>query len=141
MGYLYTTLQFILLGLILLTPPVIPKSYFALSLLVISIFTGFWAIWTFRHTKINVFPYLPAGARLIKKGPYRYVRHPMYTAVLLFSLAYLSENYSWLFLFYFIGLLTVIILKINFEERHLKHRFNDYQAVFYKTYRLLPCIY
>lgn len=141
MGYLYTTLQFILLGLILLTPPVIPVSYFALSLLIISVIAGLWAIWTFRHTKINVFPYLLAGARLIQRGPYRYVRHPMYTAVLLFSLAYFSENPNWLFFLYFIALLAVIILKIKFEERRLKSRFDDYQTVFYKTYRLLPCIY
>jgi len=141
MGYLFTSLQFVLLGLIFITPPLFPDSYFSLSLLLVSVLIGLWALWAFRYTRINIFPYLPKGAKLIQAGPYRYVRHPMYTAVLLFSLSYVVQEPNWLYVVYFLSLLIVIILKIRFEERKLKEHFHHYQLVFFKTYRLVPCIY
>jgi protein-S-isoprenylcysteine O-methyltransferase Ste14 len=141
MGYLYTTLQFILLGLIFFTPPLIPTDYVTISVLTTSVLLGLWAIWAFRYTRINIFPYLPKEAQLIQTGPYRYVRHPMYTAVLLFAFSYVIQEPGWLYFLYFLALLIVIVLKIRFEEHQLESRFNDYQAIFFKTYRIIPCIY
>ena len=141
MGYLYTTLQFVLLGLIFFTPPFLPESIAGQVVLAISVLFGLWAVWAFRHTRINVFPYLRKGARLVRTGPYRYVRHPMYTAVLLFILAYWIDRPNVFYSIYLGALLLVMVLKIRFEEIQLKARFDQYEAQFYNTYRIVPCIY
>lgn len=141
MGYFFTFLQFSLLGLIFLTPPVIPQSIYGLVVLFLSIVLGVWSVFAFRHTKINVFPYLRNGAGLVRKGPYRYVRHPMYTSVILFSLAYFIENPDWIFGSYLLGMILILVLKINFEEKQLALYFDNYESEFFKTYRIIPCIY
>ncbi len=141
MGYLYTSLQFLLLGLIFFTAPILPGSLAGQIILATSVLLGFWAIWAFRHTRINVFPYLPEGARLVRKGPYRFVRHPMYTAVLLFVLAYWVDQPGLIYSAYLLALLLVIILKIRFEESQLIAGFENYESQFYKTYRIIPCVY
>ena len=141
MGYLYTSLPFLLLGLIFFTATILPGSLAGQIILASSVLLGFWAIWAFRHTRINVFPYLPEGARLIRKGPYRFVRHPMYTAVLLFVLAYWVDQPGLIYSAYLLALLLVIILKIRFEESQLIAGFENYESQFYRTYRIIPCVY
>lgn len=141
MGYFYTSLQFILLALIFFTPPFLPETLAGQVVLSISIVFGIWAVWAFRHTRINVFPYLREGSQLIKAGPYRFVRHPMYSAVLLFALSYLVGQGSWIYLVYFVAIVSVMVFKIRFEESQLAEHFQQYETHFYKTYRLVPCIY
>ena len=141
MGYFYTVLQFLLLSFILFTPPLLPGSYVAIIVLLIAVLIGLWAIYTFRHTRINIFPYLPEDAKLVFSGPYKYVRHPMYTAVLLFSLSYFIARPGWIYALYFASLLVVLLLKIRFEEKQLKEYFTSYDHIFFKRYRIIPCIY
>lgn len=141
MGYLYTTIQFILLGLIFFTPPLIPDTLPALVILGVAVLLGLWAIWVFRHTRINIFPYLPKGAQIIQAGPYKYVRHPMYTAVMFFGLAYFVAQSNWYYIAYFFMLLFIVILKIRFEERQLIKYADEYEKKFFSTYRLFPCVY
>ena len=141
MGYVYTFLQFVGIGLVILTTPLIPQSIVAQVILLIAVFIGFWAIYVFRNTKINVFPYLRNGSSIIRKGPYKYVRHPMYTSVILFALSYLIDNPGWIYGIYFTGIFLVLIFKINFEEKQLAAHFENYETEFFKTYRIIPCIY
>lgn len=141
MGYVYTILQFIGLGLIFFTPPIFPQSIYGQVVLIISIFLGVWSIFVFRHTRINIFPYLRDGATLVHRGPYKYVRHPMYSSVLLFGLSYFIDNPYWLYAAYFLGLTVVIFFKIKFEEKQLASRFENYETDFFSTYRIIPCIY
>jgi protein-S-isoprenylcysteine O-methyltransferase Ste14 len=141
MGYIYTIFQFVGLGLIFSTPPFIPQSIIGKISLLLSFVIAVWAVLVFRRTKINVFPYLRPGSRLVRTGPYRYVRHPMYTSVLLFGLSYFIDSPNLLYFSYFTGLLVVVLLKIKFEEKQLANHFDNYNAEFFKTYRIIPCIY
>lgn len=102
---------------------------------------GTWSILVFRHTRINIFPYLRNGANLIRRGPYKYVRHPMYSSVLMYALAYFIDNPNWVYAAYFFGLTGVILLKMQFEEKQLISRFENYETEFFSTYRIIPCIY
>jgi protein-S-isoprenylcysteine O-methyltransferase Ste14 len=141
MGYLYTVLQLVGLFLVFFTPPILPQTIYGQIILFLSLVIGVWAIFAFRHTRINIFPYLRNGAILIRKGPYKYVRHPMYSSVLLFALAYFIDNPNWIFTSYFVGLTIVILLKMRFEEKQLMLHFKNYDAEFFKTYRIIPCVY
>lgn len=77
---------------------------------------------------------------LVKDGPYRWVRHPMYTVVLLMFFAIFLMTANW-----FIGLggllmvLIVVIARTPREEAMLLHTFGDeYQMYMQQTPRYLP---
>jgi len=84
-----------------------------------------------------------AGHRLVKSGPYRFVRHPGYTGFLLLTLG-VAIGYSSL-----IGLAAVPVLllpglvyRMQVEERLLTEQFgDDYRSYALKTRRLVPFIW
>lgn len=81
------------------------------------------------------------AGRLVASGVYRWVRHPIYTGVLLIALGWA---------FYIEGLVTlwsVLVMAIFFdiksrrEERWLLEKYPEYAAYREKTRRLIPFIY
>ncbi|MDD3531112.1 MAG: isoprenylcysteine carboxylmethyltransferase family protein [Candidatus Pacebacteria bacterium] len=84
---------------------------------------------------------LHEGHELVTSGPYRYVRHPIYTGVLLALLgAAVVQGPVWFipfayFVFYFIR-------SIRIEEGHMLERFpSEYPVYRARTKRLVPFIY
>ena len=80
--------------------------------------------------------------KLITSGPYRWIRHPMYTSILLMSLGLTLLIQSALILFLFIMLTVFVILLIPSEDAQLQ---KSYGLIFSK-YRqkvkaLVPYIY
>jgi protein-S-isoprenylcysteine O-methyltransferase Ste14 len=77
--------------------------------------------------------------QLVTHGPYRWVRHPLYTAgtALFIALALLTQ--SWLiFLFISIGFVLLAVRLPN-EEAHLIAKFGDeYRAYMQRTGKFLP---
>lgn len=84
-----------------------------------------------------------AGHRLIRSGPYRFVRHPGYTGFLLLALGMAVGYASW------IGLAAILIVlipglayRIRIEELLLSEYFGEeYQRFVRKTKRLIPGIW
>lgn len=56
--------------------------------LLLALFGSFLTIWSMlQHgSRLSPFPKPPDGAILIESGPYRYVRHPMYSGIIAFVL-------------------------------------------------------
>lgn len=77
-------------------------------------------------------------AKLRTSGLYRYVRHPIYTGLLLFAIAYsLRSGSSWVAAT--CGLLIVLInVKARWEEHHLAQRFPNYATYTHHTPRFIP---
>jgi protein-S-isoprenylcysteine O-methyltransferase Ste14 len=112
-----------------------------LSLIGFGVALGLWAIISMRKSKLRVTPDVASGAILIKKGPYKYLRHPMYLAVLIVCLGlFLTNVYSMTILFY-IFLIVILSLKIIYEERLLKIAFPNYKNYTKKTKKLIPFIF
>ncbi len=79
---------------------------------------------------------------MTKSGPYRWIRNPMYTGVLLFYFPIVLQNFNWLNGFVLIVLLITLLYKIESEERFLEDRFSEEYLQYKKeTKRLLPFIY
>lgn len=76
---------------------------------------------------------------LISNGPYRYVRHPMYTAVFLFFGAVAVTTANWLIICPAVVIILVLSVRIRFEEAMMLDRFGDvYSAYSAVTGALLP---
>lgn len=75
--------------------------------------------------------------KLVTNGLYRYMRHPLYTAGLLFI--WLIPVMTWNLLALNIGLTTYVVIGAHFEERKLKREFGEaYWEYQQKTPMLIP---
>lgn len=98
-----------------LQPTSLP-DVFGLLLLSGGIALALIAFVAMRQTRFSVLPEPRAGGKLVQLGLYRYVRHPMYAAVMLSGLGACiaqADLYHWLLL----GVLGVVLaVKIRHEE-------------------------
>jgi len=78
---------------------------------------------------------------LVLSGPYRLVRHPMYTSVMLISAAMAIGTPSLLEWGGFIFLTMVLALKANREERLWCAGNEEYERYMKETKRFVPFIY
>ncbi len=89
----------------------------------------------------TIFPRPLAGSRLVRRGPYAIVRHPLYTSLVLLSLAWALGWRS------VPGLATSLVMaafldaKARHEERQLRHAFPDYGDYARRVKRLIPWVY
>jgi protein-S-isoprenylcysteine O-methyltransferase Ste14 len=97
--------------------------------------------WTLAHNRLGnfgIFPEPRANARLVTSGPYAWVRHPMYLAVLLFAAGFLLGWRGLPHVAAFTVLAVVLHAKAGREERLLRQRFPEYAAYAARTARIIP---
>ena len=104
------------------------------------ILLGIWAIVVMGWRNVNVSPLVKRDARLVTKGPYASIRHPMYSAVLLTLWPLIIDRYSLFRLAVGLILTVDLLLKIRYEEGLLKKRFPEYEAYMKVTKRLIPFV-
>lgn len=104
-----------------------------------SIALGIWAIVTMKF-KVNVFPEVLEDQKLIQSGPYKYIRHPMYTAVLLLTGSWMLNEINIYSISLCLLFLLVLLTKINHEEKLLTKAFKEYSTYMKKTKKLIPFI-
>ena len=107
----------------------------------IGILLGFWAILIMKLDNVNVTPDVKANARLVMSGPYKVIRHPMYSAVLLTFFPFVLDRPSTFLVIVFMTLLTTLVIKLNYEEQLLCNHFKEYAVYSKHTWRLIPFIY
>lgn len=94
----------------------------------VGVLLGLWVLRVNPPGNFRIMPEVKAGARLIRSGPYRFIPHPMYLAVLLGTLGLLLCQFNWLRLLAWLALVVVLAAKARREERLLKVQFPDYEA-------------
>lgn len=83
-----------------------------------------------------------ADHRLVRSGPYRVLRHPIYTAMLGMALGTAVISGEWHALAGFALVATAYARKIRMEERHLRGLFGaEYDAYARATWALVPGIF
>lgn len=100
-----------------------------------------WALSINRLGNFNIHPEPRVGGTLVQLGPYRWVRHPMYTAVMVCGLASAwasSVGFGWLS---FLGLVAVLAVKADLEERWMREVHPGYAAYCRRTRRFIPWVY
>ena len=103
-----------------------------------------WFIWIHRSlgNNLSVRLRIKESHKLVTDGPYRWVRHPMYSAFYLlhFAVFFLTANWfigvTWL-----AGLSVIILLRVKREESMLLAKFGDeYVSYIECTGRFIPII-
>lgn len=138
---LFVAVQFICLGVIALTGPLIARQPLWLAVEIAGAALAVWTLWTWRLGRFNVLPDVLAGARLVTSGPYRFIRHPMYAALLLGTLGLVGNAPTPLRVATWVVLMIDFLFKLNYEEKLLSERFPDYPAYQKISKRLIPWVY
>jgi protein-S-isoprenylcysteine O-methyltransferase Ste14 len=138
---LLVTAQFLCLGYVILTGPLLARQWLLFLLECGGLGLGTWAIWAMGFENLTVFPHPRQNHLFVERGPYRLVRHPMYLAVLSVSVALVGEAFTIARGAIWLGLLLTIILKILYEEQLLAARFEAYSQYRQRTRRLVPYLY
>jgi protein-S-isoprenylcysteine O-methyltransferase Ste14 len=135
-------IQIFCIGLIVVT-----SSYYSLDL--ISIFCvgigstlGLWSVVVMLEgSKLHITATVDARAVLVTTGPYKIIRHPMYSSVLLLCFGLLLTNLTFVRVAVYGALLWDLILKLSLEECLLTDHFEEYRKYKVGTYRLVPFIF
>ncbi len=134
-------LQFLLIGLLLAGSSFQKINLVAAILILTSILLVVWAIAAMRKSKLSILPVPSAHAVLITNGPYHFIRHPMYTAVLSGCAGLVIIDFTWIRLAMFVALAIVLIIKLNWEEKMLMNKFDAYKNYMKHTSGLIPFIF
>lgn len=141
-SYILVFFQLSSAGLLLLSAPLLANHWAGIICQILGLGIGIWAIIIMKMAnKFNVPPEVREGSKLVKQSIYKYIRHPMYTSVLLYFLPALIFYFSWWRVGYFSILLITLIIKINYEEKLLKKAFSDYANYQKHSWHLIPFIY
>ena len=139
-SYFLVSLQFLLIGLLALNSN-LRSNILYLLIFFLGIFVGVWAILVMQKSKLRITPDVASNATLIKTGPYKYIRHPMYLSVLTVCLSFALSNINSLTILLFVFLFLDLFLKMNYEEKLLQKAFYNYSEYMIKTKRLIPFLY
>ncbi len=142
-GLLFVTIQLLLIVAYFFSPNTIsidiPKP-FALTATTIAILgLVLTSIATLQlNTRLSPFPKPKAKAVLIQKGAYKYIRHPIYSGLFLFSIGWAIHDGNGTRSVIAISLLGLFYLKAKYEEQFLEKVFSEYPAYKEKTGMLFP---
>jgi protein-S-isoprenylcysteine O-methyltransferase Ste14 len=98
-----------------------------------------WARISFQRGTFRVTA-APSGAPIITRGPYRFIRHPMYSAALVFIWAGVASHLSVLTLAIGIAVTAVVIARVIVEERLLRAKYPEYLDYSRSTKALIPFV-
>ncbi len=90
---------------------------------------------------VTPLPYPKPESTLIETGPYRVVRHPMYSGVILIAFGWSLCIHSWLAIGTALVILVFVDFKTRREEVWLREKFPGYAAYQHRVRKLVPLIY
>jgi len=92
------------------------------------------------NKNLSPFPTPKNNTTLLQNGLYKYMRHPIYTGIILLFTGYSLYQNS----FYKLGIALLLVIlfyfKSNYEEQRLEQKFPDYKLYKNKTGKFFPWI-
>ena len=92
-------------------------------------------------SNLSALPYPKDGAPLVETGPYRIVRNPIYSGLILAAFGWGLFVHGWLTLLYAAVLFAFFDIKLRVEERWLCQRFPEYAEYEKRVKKLIPWVY
>ena len=99
-----------------------------------------WARYTFGRRSFHLIAD-PTDGGLVTTGPYRFVRHPIYTAVCIFVWAALLGSPSIQTLLFAALVTTGAIMRVFCEEHLLAQQYPEYKTYSRNTKRMIPYVF
>jgi protein-S-isoprenylcysteine O-methyltransferase Ste14 len=102
---------------------------------------GLWALACNRPGNFNIRPAPREGGQLVRSGPYRWIRHPMYSSVLLVGAACAWASAVWMAWLGLAALVAVLTVKAALEERWMLARHAGYADYRRRSRRFIPGLF
>ncbi len=110
-------------------------------LLVVGLLIVAWAAINLSWKNLSVMPEPVSKGTLIQRGPYQYIRHPMYTAVIVCGFGAFIAHGGIVKAVYLLLLIIVLCIKLKREESLLKTTYPDYSSYMDRTSALIPRVF
>jgi len=138
---LLVSIQFLCLAYLVFFTDSMGRGVF-LIIQILGFSLALWSVFVMGIGRFNIQPEVKTRAKLVTKGPYRMIRNPMYSGLILFFGVGIIQSLEIINTAVFILLIIVLLSKIFLEEKYLSSKFGkSYQEYKNKSYRLFPYIY
>ena len=122
------------------THNVLSPSPFAIVPQALAVALMLWARVTFGRRSFHLAAN-PTEGGLVTTGPYRFIRHPIYASVCLFTIASVAAHGGWTTLALGALVMAGALTRIFCEEKFLKMRYPEYSQYAAQTRRLVPFVF
>jgi len=128
---------------VLVLPLGTPTTYLksGMFFIIVGLGVGLLALYKNKLGNFNIRPDIKENCSLITDGIYGYIRHPMYTSVLLSSLGLMLLYFNDFYLVIYLILLFNMLIKMFYEESLWKCHSDEYEVYKKNTSRLIPYIF
>ena len=140
-GKILVTLQFTCILLIMIFTDWLKLPWWTFLLLGISGFLAFWAMYVMKYGNFNIVPTPVDKGVMISQGPYKVIRHPMYTSIFIFAIALLAGQFDYYKFIISLVLVADLVIKMIFEEGLLLKHYPGYKDYMKKTKRVIPFVW
>lgn len=128
------------MGLLYIRGSLLSASWIVIAVQALAVALMIWARITFGFRSFHATAE-PTEGRLVTEGPYRFVRNPIYAAVLMFAWAGIFAHPSWESFLLGMAIAVGTGLRLFSEEAMLRERYPEYAAYANKTRRIIPYIF
>ena len=113
-----------------------------LGTLLVAAGLGF-TVWARRHLGTNWSSQVQVkqGHALVRTGPYRWIRHPIYTGLLTAFLGVALSIGEWRGLFAFLLVVVSLAIKSRAEEARMRTTFPEYERYLRESWAIIPGVY
>ena len=151
-GEWYVVIQFVLFALVAVGPTRWhgwpprpfpggqPVGIVGAAMMIVGLAVAIWG-GLMHGAGLQALPYPPEGGTLLHAGPYRLVRHPIYSGAVFAAFGWALWRNGWLTLVYAALLFLLFDAKARREERWLVEKFPSYTGYQRRVRKLVPFLY
>jgi protein-S-isoprenylcysteine O-methyltransferase Ste14 len=125
---------------LLISGNLLSSSPLVIAVQILALALGLWARRTFQSRQFSTGAETKEG-QLLMAGPYQFIRHPIYSTVLVLVWSSVLGHPSLTTLIVSVLMTVVTIIRVLTEEQFLRERYPDYPEYSRKTRRMIPFLF